>query len=390
MDQKEYELQRKKLLTDAQAALDAGEIEKAEALAEDIEKLDANFAALEEPSAKFLEVKNKLDGQNMKVVETMNETLQYDQVFAKQLLGQELSVEEAGVFDSVNNVYTHTEKNTPVVVPKTLVNEIYGIIGGDYPFFGDAKKMQVPGEIKIPRHTAIAEGDAAWYDEATATADEKNTFDALKLTGCELSKDVTVSWKLKKMAIPAFMTYLATELAERMTAALGTGMTQGKGNGEAKPEPMGVVTQLKTSKTQLVEYADALTYDKLTEAISKIHSKLYTGSCVYANQKTIWTVLANIKDTTGNPIFIPDASLGGVGKLFGLPVKADASFADGQVLIGNAAKGYVVNENEAMSITVDDRAKNRETDYVAYMIVDGGVLDDKAFALLGPTGSLGV
>ena len=42
-----------------------------------------------------------------------------------------------------------------------------------YPLLADAKKFNVKGTLTINKHTAIAEGDAAFYDEATATADEK-------------------------------------------------------------------------------------------------------------------------------------------------------------------------------------------------------------------------
>lgn len=387
MDQKEYELKRKQLMTDAQAALDRGDIGQAETLAEEVEKLDANFKAMTEPAKNFLEDLKQIDDKHMKVVETMNKEMTYDEVFAKAMKGETLNTAEIGIYDAVNieNAYTHTAENTPVVVPETVVDEIYGLIGEDYPFFGDVRKLAIRGNVSIPRHTAIAEGDAAWYDEDTATADEKNTFDAIVLNGCELSKAISVSWKLQKMATPAFLNYISTELADRMTAALGAGVTQGQGPTEGThPEPTGVVTQLKKTGTQVVSYTGEPTYANITEAISKIHSKLYTGSAVYANQKTIWTVLANIKDANGLPIFIPDASLGGVGMLFGLPVKADAGFKDGEILIGNAAKGYIVNENEAMSITMDNRAKARTTDYVAYLITDGGVADEKAFGLLAP------
>lgn len=388
MDQKEYELKRKQLMTDAQAALDRGDIGQAETLADEIEKLDANFKAMTEPVKNFLEDLKQIDDKKLKVVETMNKEMTYDDVFAKAMKGETLNTAEIGIYDAVNieNAYTHTAENTPVVVPETVVDEIYGLIGEDYPFFGDVRKLQIRGNVSIPRHKAIAEGDAAWYDEDTATSDEKNTFDAIVMNGCELSKAISVSWKLQKMSTPAFLNYLSTELADRMTAALGAGVTQGQGpTGGTNPEPTGVVTQLKKTTTQVVSYtAGALTYADITAAISKIHSKLYTGSAVYANQKTIWTVLANIKDSNGLPIFIPDASLGGVGMLFGLPVKADAGFKDGEVLIGNAAKGYVVNENEAMSITMDNRAKARTTDYVAYLITDGGVADERAFGLLAP------
>lgn len=161
----------------------------------------------------------------------MNKEMTYDDVFAKAMKGETLNTAEIGIYDAVNieNAYTHTAENTPVVVPETVVDEIYGLIGEDYPFFGDVRKLQIRGNVSIPRHKAIAEGDAAWYDEDTATSDEKNTFDAIVLNGCELSKAISVSWKLQKMSTPAFLNYLSTELADRMTAALGLVLLRGKG-----------------------------------------------------------------------------------------------------------------------------------------------------------------
>ena len=68
MDQKEYELKRKQLMTDAQAALDRGDISQAETLAEEVEKLDANFNALAKPAKNFLEDLKQIDDKNLKVV----------------------------------------------------------------------------------------------------------------------------------------------------------------------------------------------------------------------------------------------------------------------------------------------------------------------------------
>ena len=134
MDQKEYELKRKQLMTDAQAALDRGDIGQAETLAEEVEKLDANFKAMTEPAKNFLEDLKQIDDKHMKVVETMNKEMTYDEVFAKAMKGETLNTAEIGIYDAVNieNAYTHTAENTPVVVPKTVVDEIYGLIGEDY------------------------------------------------------------------------------------------------------------------------------------------------------------------------------------------------------------------------------------------------------------------
>ena len=116
--------------------------------------------------------------------------------------------------------------------------------------------------------------------------------------------------------------------------------------------------------------------------MSKIKSGYINGSSFYANNSTIWNELATIKDGDGKSIFIPDATLGGVGKIFGVTVKEEDGCANGQVLLGNVQKGYVMNINENMTIYTEDHVKARTTDYMGYALIDGDVVTTKAFALL--------
>ena len=68
--------------------------------------------------------------------------------------------------------------------------------------------------------------------------------------------------------------------------------------------------------------------------------------------------------------------------MLGFVVKADAGVSANNVIFGNANKGYVFNTNEPMSLATEEHVKARTVDYAAYTIVDGAVLDTKAFALL--------
>ena len=68
--------------------------------------------------------------------------------------------------------------------------------------------------------------------------------------------------------------------------------------------------------------------------------------------------------------------------MFGMVVKADAGVTADSVIIGNPNKGYVLNTNEPMSLATEEHVKARTVDYAAYAIVDGGLLDTKAFALI--------
>ena len=75
-----------------------------------------------------------------------------------------------------------------------------------YPYWNDIQKTYVKGNYNVPigdESTA-----AEWYEEADVTADGKDTLKELALNGCELSRCVTISWKLKEMAIDDFINYI--------------------------------------------------------------------------------------------------------------------------------------------------------------------------------------
>lgn len=414
MGKEKYLKQRNALLEEIEHLIEEGKTEDADAKMKEVEALDekwenvkkanANLTALK-GSAKVTDIENKsVDAGGGKVIDAMQRPVSvdegklYETAWAKTMQGKKLDANEQTVFDKVNaefrNAYTHGTGNTPTLIPETVVAGIWKRAEEMYPLLADVKKYNVKGTLVINKHTAIAEGDAAWYDEATATVDEKNTFGQLTLTGCELSKAITVTWKLRSMATEEFIPYIKNELGERVGVALGTAIAQGQGKpgvgDNFKPEPLGIETALEdeSQRPQVVTYnpaaatPDPLDYEKITQAIGKIHSSYLSGCAIYANNATIWNQLANITDTTGRPIFIPDATSGGVGRMFGMVVKSDAGVSNDTVIIGNPNKGYVLNTNEPMSLATEEHVKARTVDYAAYTIVDGGLLDTKAFALI--------
>ena len=319
----------------------------------------------------------------------------YTNAWAKTLMGQELTAEERATMQKVNSALTTL--TTGVVIPETVAQGIWDGIAKEYPLWADVTKTYVKGNYTVPLSTASS--DAAWYDEATNTADGSETLAALELVGCELSRAITVSWKLREMAIADFIPFIQRKLIAKMGAALGYGVAAGKGKpGMAetfKPEPKGIITALKAeSQTpQVVEYtAGALTYANLVTARSKVEAT--QGIAIYASGATIWSELANLTDLDGRPIMIADPTAQGVMRVFGMPVKEDASIPAGDILISAAAVGYIANVNRDISILTEEHVKARTVDYCAYAIVDGGVTSTKCHALLegqasGATGATG-
>lgn len=403
MNFKKYNELRQALAAEAEGLIAENKLTESEAKMQEIKDLDnkwegiklatANLNALKD-NVDVTDITNKtVDAEGAQTVDTTQVVVKdnnklYENAWAKKLLNHALSVDETNVFNKINNLsneFTHTTINTPTLIPDTVVAGIEKLMVEQYPLLADVRKFNVKGNLTMNKHAAINAGDAAWYTEPVTVVDEENAFAQFTLTGHELAKAVTVSWKMKSMAVAEFLPFIQSEIAERMGVAKANGITRGTGINQ----PTGIITALEAEALtpQVVEYSEteALTYAKVTSVISKVHSSLLAGSSFYANNHTIWNNLATLVDGNGRPLFIPDLTSGGVGRLLGFTVKTEGSLKDGEVLFGNAAKGYIMNTNEPMKLVTEDHAKPRETDYVAYEIVDGKVYETKAFVLLKDT-----
>lgn len=318
----------------------------------------------------------------------MTTHIHYIVPWAKKMLGRSLTAAENDTFKLVNAAYVHTTENTGVVVPTSVAQGIIETAAGLYPMFGAINRTMIRGNV-----TLIVEktsSDASWYDEATPTADGKEDFREVNLTGCELARQIKVSWKLRAMSVEDFIPYIIRKMAFKMGQGLGYGVSQGKGKPGGtdtfKPEPLGVITALKAESgtPQIVTYtAGGLTYKNITAARAKVASVYTKGLALYANSKTMWEELANVVDGNGRPIFITNViTENGVGRVLGSEAREDDSLKDGEILFANMGDGYEENVNSDVSIQQFEDPDNRLTKHVGYAIVDGAPIDHKAFALL--------
>ncbi len=400
MNFEQYKKLRNEMVEAAESLIAENKLDESEAKMQEVKDLDNKWEGIKIANANLNALKDNDLGTDIanktekveggEVVTNIQEPIKdenkvYENAWAKKLMNQSLTKDETNVFNKINeisNEFTHTTVNTPTLIPETVVAGIEKLMVEQFPLLDDVRKFNVKGNLTMNKHESIVAGDAAWYTEDVVVADEENTFSQFTLTGHELAKAVTVSWKMKSMAVSEFIPFIQAEIAERMGIAKSTGITYGTGVNQ----PTGIITTLnaEAGTPQVVEYvaADGVAYANITNAISLIHSSLLAGSAIYANNSTIWNNLATLVDGNGRPLFIPDVTSGGVGRMLGFTVKAEGSLNNGEILFGNANKGYIMNTNEPMKLVTEDHAKPRETDYVAYEIVDGDVYETKAFALL--------
>ena len=406
MNKKEYLEMRNNLLAEAEKLIAEGKTEEAKEKMKEVEDLDNKWEEIKLAQANMNALKDKVTGinldnnsvdvkdlrpvDNVQVTQKVDEKELYKQAWAKYMMDMALTEDEKVVFNEVNTRFHNsiqTANTHAVVIPDNVTEDIWKEAAELYPIIDDLNMTFVPGDMTIIKETDSGD-DAAWYDEDTEVADGDFAIGELNLTGCELAKAIPISWKLKKMSIERFIPYITSLLAEKMGAALAKGVVSGKGKpgiGDTfKPEPLGIITALETEVDipQIIEYNSELSYEDLTNAMSKMKSGYKTGAAIYAKSDVIWNVLANLKDNDGRPLFIPDVTLGGVGRMFGLPVKEDDSIPDDAILFANVGRGYAINVNENMTIYTEDHVKARYTDYMAYAIIDGAPLTNKAFALV--------
>ena len=402
MKRKEYLAKRELLMNEAKQLLNEGKLEEVKAMKQEIENLDETFekAAKEEANLNALEGRVKtIDPKNQSVTahgtvvasttigtteKQMDDSEEYERVFAKIALKRELNDSEIELYNKYNpeNVYTHTTENTEVVIPKSVTKQIISVMKELHPILEDVTPTHIKGVVRYPIHKSVKAGDAKYYVENAETEEEENEFGELVLSGKELSKDIEVSWKLQAMAIDEFIPYLKTELGERMAAAKAKAFLNGTGN---TTEPKGVITAIKAeaSTPQKVEYkSTGLTYKDVTTARGKLKSMYSSGAKIYANNATIWGELANVTDGQGRPLFVPDPTGDGVGRVLGLVVKEEDALKDGEILIGNMGRGYKENIQEDMKLITDQNAKKRTTSFVGYEVHDGGPIDTGAFVYI--------
>lgn len=407
MNKENYLNKRAQLIAEAENMIDEGRVTEAEAKMKEVEELDTTFENATKAQANLNALRGNAVITNIsnlsapvEPVATLssmptaptakNDKELYNTAFMKTLMGTALNSEEADVFNSVNDKFrnaTQTTEQHQVLIPEKIVEGIWKEIGELHPILADVAATRVKGDLTfILEKTEGA--DAEWVDENTESTDADVKFGTLTLTGCELVKSIRVSWKMKKMSMDSFMQYIITHLAEKMAGTLAYGVVRGKGkpgdNDDWKAQPRGIITALEAEETtpQIVSVTGALTYKNLTKLMGLIKSGYSAGAVIYANNDTIWNELANITDANGRPLFIPDVTSGGVGRILGKVVKEEDAMNNGEILLSNAVRGYKMNINENITLYQEDHVKARATDYMSYAIVDGDVITTKAFALL--------
>lgn len=377
MGRKEYLDKRNALLNEAKELLDAGKVAEAKAKKEEIENLDAGYQAAAEARADIEAMSNTAIPKmyNSAAVET-NATVQensadpdayrrawlknmaHDEKTGRWMIG-EMTPEEM-------NAFTFTTANTDDLVPKTVMNRIIELVDSMAPMYDDSTKSNMTKGFGIPRHTAIAAGDAAATNEGVANADEEDTFDMVDLTGVEIKKHVKLTRKMEFQSIDAFEDWLVRHLSARIAVA-----KEARIRAQLDDNTVGIAAaNVLTAQT----YEDAT----IRSIFAKIHGQ--GAKVIYANNATIWNGLFGIADEMGRPIFVPDPTSDPTtaGSIYGAKVKQDENLAANVAYIGIPSR-ILTNDFDPLYVSTSEDSTTFVKTIGAYSLFDAGLEDPLAF-----------
>ena len=269
--------------------------------------------------------------------------------------------------DEEERAFVHTTENTGQVIPKELQNKIYSTMEEVHPLLKDVNVLQTGTVITIVKHTAIAAGDAKNVDENEANVDEQNTFVNVEITGQDISKHVDFSYRLGKLAIPAFEQYLVNELGARI------------GSQWAK----NIVAQIKKDLNANNKIAAATIGTlALADVLKALAELKQVGTVyIYATNKGFYGKIASMKDVDREISFIPDYHNAIKGQLLGIGIKQEDALADDEVLILDP-KQYIENVVQPLLIERDKNIKTHVHTIAGIVISGGSMTNDKAGALV--------
>lgn len=287
----------------------------------------------------------------------------YKRSYLKDLLGEELTAEERAA-------YTHTTENTGQVIPRELQNKIYSQMEEQHPLLKDVQVLRTGAVISIVKHISIEQGDAKKVNEGEANDDEKNVFVNVELTGKDFSKHVEFSYRLGKMAIPAFEAYLVKEIADRIGSAM------------AKD----IVAQIKTDLNEKNKFTAAKpTQLELKDVLKALSLLKKTGKVnVYCNNASLYGAIASLEGVEGRLSFIPNYQEAIAGQLMGKSLKEEDALANGEILFLDPNQ-FIYNVVQDIMIERDKDIKKHKHIISGIAIASGTLTNDKAGALITVT-----
>ena len=271
-------------------------------------ELDARKQAAAEEARKAEEVA-EMKGEP--VIETQEErkmyeinSAEYRDLWLRNLQGN-LTAEERA-----NETYTSANSHA---VPTMVADKFFEKMKKLAPMLSEITLLRVAGNINFVAEGTRNTADAK-HTENSAVSPAADTTVSVSLGGYEFMKVIQISRTAKLMSIDAFEGWLVEMLAGDIARSIDNFILNDNNHG------IDYITW--TSNTNQIVNT-TFTYKSVCDLIALLPAAYDAEAKFLVNKATLYGTIAQIVDSAGRPIFVPDTVTGVGGRLMGYPVLVD-------------------------------------------------------------------
>ena len=206
----------------------------------------------------------------------------------------------------------NTADNGTHATPESISTKFFEKMKKLAPMLSEITLLKVAGAVRF-----VAEGtrNSATKKTENSTLDASaDTTVSVVLGGFEFMKVIQISRTARLMSIDAFEDWLVEMLAGDIARKIDDYILNDSTNGIA-------AITWTSNENQIVNAS--YTYAKICDLIALLPAAYDAEAKFLVNKKTLYSTIAQITDSNGNPIFVPDTVTGIGGRLMGYPVVVD-------------------------------------------------------------------
>ena len=246
----------------------------------------------------------------------------------------------------------NTDSSSTPATPESVSKKFFEKMKKLAPMLSEITLMQVAGNLRFVAEGVRNDADSK-HTENSALDPAGDTTVSVVLGAFEFLKIIKISRTAKLMAIDAFEDWLVEMLSGDIARAIDNYILNDATNG------IGAITF--TTTTQILNTAaTGYTYKNVCDLIALLPAAYDAEAKFLVNKKTLYGKIAQITNSSGDPIFVPDTVSGIGGRLMGYPVVVDdyVSTANNALylgrwtdIVGNLSEGINVEADESAGFT---------------------------------------
>lgn len=354
---------RSTLETDTKADLDA--------ITQELRDLDEEYTNLEKRKTVIegigtgaipaVEIPNPIAAR---AADTFDQDKEYRSAWLKNIRGIELNENEERALTTGNS-------SAGAVIPTVTQNKIIEKVSQFCPLLDKIDLLRVPGGVKVPAEGTTV--DAQTHTEGTTITSDGDTYMNVALSGYEVTKLVTISKSVEKMAVDAFESWLVNKIARKIAEKIGKLIIFGSGTNEA--QGINAITWGATNSVTVAKTA-SLTSANVKDVVALLNGGYDDGAEWLVSKSTFFTDFHPLMNKSKDNVVTED---NGIYRIMGYPVNFDDRITAHEAILGNLYRGYLGNMPEDITVTSQFYARENAYDFFGCAMFDGKVQATEAF-----------